>query len=80
MLHADVENGIKHLVESKTHQQTVKDRRLQLAGHCVRHEDEIAHHLVLWEPTRGTRNKGRRGITFIDNLKEDTSVWSALEN
>ena len=57
----------------------VKERRLQLAGHCVRHEDEIAHHLVLWEPTRGTRNRGRRGITFIDNLKEDTGLECAGE-
>ena len=56
----------------------VKERRLQLAGHCVRHEDEIAHHLVLWEPTRRRRNR-RRGITFIDNLKEDTGLECAGE-
>ena len=52
----------------------VRERRLRIAGHCVRHEEEIAHHLILWEPTRG-----RRAVTFIDNLKEDTNLEDAAE-
>ena len=28
--------------------EVIKLRRLRLAGHCIRHTDEIAHKLVLW--------------------------------
>ena len=51
----------------------VRERRLRLAGHCVRHDDEIAHHLVLWEPTKGTRNRGRRA----KNIKTSMIKFSA---
>ena len=57
----------------------VRERRLRIAGHCVRHEEEIAHHLILWEPTRGNRGRGRRAVTYIDNLKEDTNLEDAAE-
>ena len=57
----------------------VRERRLRLAGHCVRHEEEIAHHLVLWEPKRGQRNRGRRTVNYLDNLKEDTNLEDAGE-
>ena len=57
----------------------VRERRLRLAGHCIRHEEEIAHQLVLWEPKRGQRNRGRRAVTYLDNLKEDTNLEDAGE-
>ena len=28
----------------------IRERRLRLAGHCVRHREEIASKLVLWQP------------------------------
>ena len=31
----------------------VRQRRMRLAGHCVRHQDEIASKIVLWQPTEG---------------------------
>ena len=31
----------------------IRRRRLQLAGHCVRHEDEVANQLIFWEPEDG---------------------------
>ena len=29
----------------------IAERRLRLAGHCLKHREEIASHLVLWQPT-----------------------------
>ena len=49
------------------------------AGHCVRHDEEVASKLVLWEPTEGRRSRGRQKITFIDNLLEDASVSNTTE-
>ena len=49
----------------------IKERRLRLAGHCIRHNDEIAHNLILWTPKTGKRNRGRQPKTFVDILKND---------
>ena len=49
-------------------------RRLQLAGHCIRHPEEISSKLVLWEPTRGGPNRGRKPTDYIDQLKRDTGL------
>lgn len=49
-------------------------RRLQLAGHCIRHPDEMASKLVLWQPTEGTVNRGRKPTDYIDMLKYDTGL------
>ena len=37
----------------------VAHRRMLIAGHCVRHPEEEASKLVLWQPKRGKRNKER---------------------
>ena len=38
----------------------IKAKRMQLAGHLVRHrEEEVASKLVLWEPLDGAPNRGR---------------------
>ncbi|KAI8489171.1 hypothetical protein Bbelb_331560 [Branchiostoma belcheri] len=49
----------------------IKTRRMKLAAHCVRHPDTVASKLVLWECTRGQRNRGRPKMPYIDNLKSD---------
>ena len=54
-------------------------RRLKLAGHCVRHPEEEASKLVLWQPIRGRMNMARPAVTYIHNLKSDTSLESAEE-
>ena len=54
--------------------QTINERSLRLAGHCVRHEEEIANQLVLWEPTRGPRRRGRQAVTYVDFLKSITGI------
>ena len=52
---------------------------MRLAGHCHRHTDEIASHLVFWEPTRGRPSRGRPAINYIDNLKADTNLNDVTE-
>ena len=59
--------------------QTIKARRLKLAGHCVRHEDEEASKLVLWKPTHGKSNRGRKRITYTDNLLNDVGAVNINE-
>ena len=39
----------------------------------------MAHNLVLCEPTRGKRNRGRQPVTFIDCLKEGTGLTNTDE-
>ena len=57
----------------------IKQRRLRLAGHCWRQKDEIANRLVLWEPNRGTRNRGKQNTTYIDNLLQDSEMDNIQE-
>ena len=57
----------------------VTSRRLKLAGHCVRHPEEEASKLVLWEPSRGKKNVGRSAVSFIDTLRQDTGMNSTQE-
>ena len=56
-----------------------RQRRMRLSGHCARHKEEIASKLVMWEPTEGKRSRGRRRITYIDNLLEDAGVNNTAE-
>ena len=57
----------------------IREARLRIAGHCVRHPEEEASKVVLWQPARGTTKRGRRHFTFIDNLKKDTGLESVSE-
>ena len=57
----------------------VASRRLKLAGHCIRHPEEEASKLVLWEPSHGRRNVGRRAVTYVDVLKQDTGLETTDE-
>ena len=57
----------------------IAERRLGLAGHCVRHPEEIASNLVLWNPTHGRANTGGQTIDFVDQLYRDTDLTSTKE-
>ena len=57
----------------------ISERMLNLAGHSVRHKEEMAHNLVLWTPTRGKRRRGRQQLTFVDALKLQTDLESIDE-
>ena len=59
--------------------QTIRERRMRLAGHCIRHTTEMARKLVLWEPTRGKTNRGRQPVTYIDCLKKHTGLTNTDE-
>ena len=52
---------------------------MKLAAHCVRHTDIVASKLVLWEPTKGQRSRGRPRISYIDNLKSDAGLTDVRE-
>ena len=57
----------------------IRERRMRLAGHCIRHNDEEASKLVLWEPQFGSRRRGRPRVTYVDNLHDDTSLQTIGE-
>ena len=52
----------------------IADRRMKLAGHCIRHPDLSAPSLALWDPTKGALNRGKPALTYIDNLCRDLEV------
>ena len=58
---------------------TVRSRRLKLAGHCYRHQELLAGQVVLWEPTHGRVGRGRPRITFVDTLRKDIGVTTVGE-
>ena len=58
-------NGLSKISE------VIQERRLKLAVHLMRHDNEMAHKLVPLEPTNGSARRGRKTITFVDNLIED---------
>ena len=50
-------------------------RRMKISGHCVRHqEEEEASKLTLWQPAHGKRSVGRRKLSYIDTLLNDTGL------
>ena len=53
---------------------TVRQRRLRLAGHVARDTSSPAHSLVVWDPQHGHANRGRPPTTFQDILKNDTGL------
>ena len=57
----------------------IRQRRMRMAGHSVRHPELVASELVLWEPAHGSRNPGRRRATYIDSLKRDTGLNETSE-
>ena len=70
-------------MESTSYQNYLKESEspiFRIAGwHCVRHPEEEASKVVLWQPARGITNRGRRHYTFIDNLRKDTGLESVSE-
>ena len=57
----------------------IRQRRMGLSGHCVRHPELSASELILWEPSHGRRDRGRPHITYIDTLKRDTGLGHVHE-
>ena len=57
----------------------IRGRRMRLAGHCVRYEEEEASKLVLWQPLGGRTNRGKRKRTYIEALLDDTGLATTGE-
>ena len=57
----------------------VRERRMGLAGHCIRHPELAANPLILWEPTQGTGRRGRKRVTYVENLRQDAGLSSTEE-
>ena len=73
-LYAGMPKALNIWVTEKIH-----ERRLERAGHCVRHLELATSPTILWEPTWGTASSGRRCLSFVDMLKRDTGLASAEE-
>ena len=56
-----------------------KQRRMRVAGHGMRHSEKEASNLVLWIPTDGHANRGRRRVTYRDSLLQDTGLESVQD-
>ena len=52
----------------------IRKNRLRIAGHCVRHREEEAAKVIIWEPKAGHTGRGRRPNNYIDILKIDTGL------
>ena len=57
----------------------IAERRLKLAGHCIRHPELSASSLVLWQPKRGDPSQGRPAVTYVNNLCSDLGVEDVAE-
>ena len=44
-------------------------RRMKTTGHHVRHQEEEASKLTLWQPAHGKRSVGRRKLSYINTIK-----------
>ena len=51
---------------------SLRERRLGLAGHLWRNQNELASDVLLWKPTHGKSSVERQAKTFIDQLSDDT--------
>ena len=89
-VHTRVAHGAQYFMETAYYKQSlygelpklserIREARFRIAGHCVRHSEEEASKVVLWQPARGSTNRGRRHFTFIDKLKKDTGLESVSE-
>ena len=52
---------------------------MKLAGHCIRHPEEIASKLLLWQPAVGRRSAGGQPFSFVDTLLKDAIIDSINE-
>ena len=57
----------------------IKSRRMRMSGHCIWHPELSTHPLIVWEPTQGKVNRGRRRLNYVDVLKKDTGLLEKEE-
>ena len=59
--------------------ETIRARRLRLAGHFTSRNEETASKVLLLEPQKGHPNRGRPRTTYIDTIKADTGLDNTKE-
>ena len=70
----------EHLTNSKLYRnlpkisEKIRLRKLKFSGHCVRHPKEIASTLILWQPSQGRLNRGKKRMTYVDNPMKETNM------
>ena len=52
----------------------IKEHRLHLAGHCLRHPELPVNKVIVWEPTHSKCHSGRPTKTMLKTLIEDAGV------
>ena len=52
----------------------VRQKRLRLSGHVIRHPELPLSKVILWKPVHGHRGRVRPRATFVGNLLIDTGV------
>ena len=52
----------------------IRERRMRIAGHLRRHNEELASKDLLGQQDRGQINRGRRRDTYIDTLLQN-NTW-----
>ena len=57
----------------------IRERRLRLPRHCVRHSELEVSNLVLWKPTQGKFNKGSQRLTYVDRVRKHTGLQTTAE-
>ena len=58
---------------------TIRSRRLKLAGHVFRDTSSPAHRTVTWIPTHGYDRRGRPPTSFVDTILRDTNTCTVPE-
>ena len=58
---------------------TIRARRLSLAGHTHRDKSSPAQHLITWQPKHGNPKRGRRATNYVDTLLRDTGLDTVQE-
>ena len=54
--------------------ETIKTRRLQFAGHCLRTTDQPISQLLFWSPPGGHFNRGRKRLSYPDTISKDMGL------
>ena len=68
-----VTNEVLHGAIEKISTKIIR-RFIKFAVHCLRRDDEVVSDLFLWEPTNGTRRRGRPPENYIRNLERETGI------
>ena len=52
---------------------------MKIAGHCIRNPEQLAHQLILWEPSQGKANVSHRRLNYIDILSKNSGLLDNQE-